>query len=448
MQVTQPYIQYMYSYPHKTAYGPLYQVHLRDYVYRLRECGLYFHIPFCQHKCGYCNLFSVAGQSGQMMRDYVDAMERQSQQLARILPEEVCFQDLTLGGGTPLLLPPEQLERVFGLAETYFGFRSPGRGIVVETSPDQTTAEKLALLKQAGVSRISIGVQSFREEELAAMGRFHTASSARRALRLLRDMDFGCLNVDLIYGVRGQTRESLADSLKQALEYEPEELFVYPLYIQPDTYLYRQGMERAEHMWEMYFHMRSLLREAGYRQYSMRRFVRPFKGRQNKASGGNPGTGPQMEPPYASCGFSDTLSVGCGGRSYIGNLHYCTPYAVKQSRCLSVLADYMKQRDYLRITHGFLLTIDEMKRRYAIRQILYGRGISRKEYLAHFATEVTEDFSQMRQWETAGYVTISDEFVTLTEEGMSLSDYLGPQLISPGVREKSERFFQSGAEHD
>ena len=106
MYVENPYIQYMYSYPHKTAYHTLENIDLKKYLQKLagRENSLYFHIPFCQYKCGYCNLFSVAGQPEQLMSEYVDAMERQAVQLSGALPEGAAFSDLTFGGGTPLLL--------------------------------------------------------------------------------------------------------------------------------------------------------------------------------------------------------------------------------------------------------------------------------------------------------------------------------------------------------
>ena len=91
---------------------------------------------------------------------------------------------------------------------------------------------------------------------------------------LIQNVGFACVNLDLIYGIPGQTMESLGDSLGQALEFEPEELFVYPLYVKPGTYLYRQGAECAEDAFEMYRFVREFLLKAGYRPYSMRRFVR------------------------------------------------------------------------------------------------------------------------------------------------------------------------------
>lgn len=423
MQIINPYQQYMYSYPHKTAYGPLFGVHLKDYAHRLsgRENSLYFHIPFCQSKCGYCNLFSIAKQMPQQMEQYVDAMERQAAQLAEILPSDAGFQSLTLGGGTPLLLPVYLLERIFETAKRYFGCKPGSCAVAAETSPNQTTEEKLAFLKKAGTCRISIGIQSFQETELKTLVRFHTAEAARKALRLIKQMKFDCVNIDLIYGIAGQTVESLTDSLEQAVMYEPDEIFAYPLYIQPGTYLYEKGVHRSRETWQMYWHVRGFLLQAGYRPYSMRRFVRKHADTDDRLQD-------------ASCGFSNTLAVGCGGRSYIGNLHFCTPYAVRQEQCRLLLAEYMKTDDYLLVTHGYLLPPEEEKRRYAVRHILFGNGLNRVEYKKHFETDALDDFEQFLEWEKEGCAVITDECVTLTEEGFALSDYLGPQLISEEVR--------------
>lgn len=419
MHVENPYIQYMYSYPHKTVYRTLKNISLKDYFPKLsgKENSLYFHIPFCQYKCGYCNLFSVAGQPEQFMAEYVDAMERQSAQLSEALPEETVFADLTFGGGTPLLLPVPLLRRIFSMAKKYFHFAADNFPTIVETSPNQTTLEKLSILKEEGVSRISIGVQSFQENELTALHRSHSADSAKRALHLIRQMDFDCMNIDLIYGIPGQTIESLSCSLKQALAFEPEEIFIYPLYVKPETYLYRQGTKRSDSSFLMHQYVRDYLKEAGYHPYSMRRFAK-------------------KRNPESLCGFGNTISVGCGGRSYIDNLHFCSPYAVRQEHCMAILSEYIKQTDFLQATHGFLLSPEEQKRRYVIRHLLFDTGINRKDYQKHFSNEVQKEFPQMAEWEQAGLVTISTDHVALTEDGFALSDYLGPRLISPDVAEK------------
>ncbi|MCG6518578.1 radical SAM protein, partial [Escherichia coli] len=121
----------------------------------------------------------------------------------------------------------------------------------IETSPSDTTAEKVALLRQLAVNRVSIGVQSFNDLELATLHRRHSATNAHRALELLRRGNFPILNIDIIYGIPGQTAASLMASLNQALDYQPDELFLYPLYNmprQPDMYsLYIEARDRLLH---------------------------------------------------------------------------------------------------------------------------------------------------------------------------------------------------------
>lgn len=416
-----PYLQYMYSYPHKTAYGPLTGVSLEKYADRLLdgETSLYFHIPFCETKCGYCNLFSVAGADDTVMRRYVDAMERQAAQWSEVLPAELHFADLTLGGGTPLLLPEQELERVFQIAGERLGFDASVRHTAVETSPAQTTEDKLYLLREHHVTRVSIGVQSFCGEELKTLHRNHSVEQAERALAAIRKVGFSCVNVDLIYGIPGQTADSLRDSVERALSYEPEELFVYPLYIKEGTYLSAKGARRPEQTYDMYIWLRSYLRERGYRPYSMRRFVK-----------GN-------EVTYtAGCGFENTLSIGCGGRSYIGNLHFCTPYGVRPARCRELLQQYMSREDYTEILHGYILSEEEQRRRYVIKNILFACGLCEREYEEAFSSDVRQDFPILREWAQAGYVVSQDGKWVLTEKGFSLSDYLGPMLISNEVRER------------
>ncbi len=419
-----PYVQYMYSYPHKTAYGPLEGIHLEDYLGRLPQKGnsLYFHIPFCRSKCGYCNLFSVTGQTEPFMTQYVDAMERQAEQLSEVMPADVSFSDLTLGGGTPLMLPEKQLERIFEIAGKYLGFEEGKKDIIVETSPGQTTAEKISILKNHGVTRVSMGIQSFFDSELKTLNRSHRTPEIKQALSILKQASFPCVNLDLIYGIPGQTVENLLDSARQAVSYEPQELFVYPLYIKKGTFLASKGVVLPETTYEMYLCLREYLRSEGYEPFSMRRFVKHGNVREIR-----------------SCGFDPTISIGCGGRSYIDNLHFCTPFAVRQSRCLDLLKNYMAQKDFLTVKHGYILSGEEQKRRYVIKNILFGRGIDTEEYKEKFCGEVEEEFPVVAEWIRQGYAVRDRARIGLTQIGFSLSDYLGPMLISDEVREKMER---------
>ena len=458
-----PYIQYMYSYPHKTAYRPLTGIHLSEYADRFSGPGhsVYLHIPFCQTKCGYCNLFSVTGAGADEMEMYLDAVERQLGQYRRILePAGARFSDFTIGGGTPLLLTAAQLERVFSMTEAYLDFEE-NRSIVIETAPNQTDKEKLRLLKDRGVTRVSMGIQSFCGRELETLGRGHSAEKALEALELLLSFEFACVNVDFIYGIPGQQTRSLLESLKKAVS------FLYPLYIKHGAGLEKElgaGMVlEPENAYSQYREASSFLRSEGYRQDSMRRFVRrrekclgggALVGRQSGSADGSvfsdrcAGSGALAERSaksssdgrtFSECGFGSSLALGCGGRSYVGDLHFCTPYAITRQDCLKELRAYENTRDFTAVTHGIILSSEEQRRRYVIRHLLIRPGLDTNRYRKHFGSDALEDFPLLSEWIRKGYLAYEKkeaDWLSLTDEGLGLSDYLGPQLMSRQIREK------------
>lgn len=417
------YQQYMYSYPHKTAYRTLEDVDIQDYLPRLREeqeNSLYFHIPFCQAKCGYCNLFSVTGKGTDYVETYLNTMERQIRQYSM---DAYSFSDLTIGGGTPLYLEKNQLEHLFNMAQRVMGKK--GYPVIIETSPNQTTEEKLAVVKERGTKRISLGIQSFREEELKRLYRIHSPEQARKAVKAIQKQKFSCVNLDFIYGIPGQTKESLKETLKEAIFYEPEELFVYPLYIKNGTLLKEKQEKRAENTRALYDLVCEYLNEKGYVQYSMRRFVRKDY---------------MSLVPAGECGFGNTLSIGCGGRSYLGNLHFCTPYYVRQKDCVMQLDRYLAVKDFRKITHGFFLDKEEEKRRYVIKNLLFITGLHKENYKQKFGKNVEEEFALLSVWKEKGYIKEEKNKYILTGEGMALSDYLGPQLISQKVKGRMQEW--------
>lgn len=428
LKTVEIYQQYMYSYPHKTAYRTLEDVDIQDYLPRLQEKtenSLYFHIPFCQAKCGYCNLFSVTGKETDYVDAYLDMMEKQVEQYSL---KPYIFSDVTIGGGTPLYLSERQLERLFCIIEDVMGKRE--YPVIMETSPNQTTEEKLVIAKERGTKRISLGIQSFREEELKRLYRIHSPNRARDAIRDIKKQNFSCMNLDFIYGIPEQTKESLRETLKEGVSYEPEELFVYPLYIKNGTLLKNKQGKRAENTRMMYDLVCEYLSQKGYVQYSMRRFVRK-----------------DYVPlaPAGECGFGNTLSIGCGGRSYLGNFHFCTPYYVRQKDCKKQLDVYLSTEDYRKITHGFFLDKGEEKRRYIIKNLLFISGLDKENYKQKFGEDLEKEFNLLNIWKEKGYVKEEKNKYMLTSEGMALSDYLGPQLISPEVKgrmqEWESRFF-------
>lgn len=445
-----PYLQYMYSYPHKTAYRPLQGVNLTDYGHRLRGPGhgLYLHVPFCQTKCGYCNLFSVTGAGEAEMEQYLDGVERQIRQYEPILSsEKTSFADFTIGGGTPLLLTERQLDRMFSMVNRSLRLEKD-LDIVIETAPNQTCREKLRFLQMAGVTRVSMGIQSFDAEELKTLRRGHSPGKAREALELLMSFGFACVNLDFIYGIPGQKTDSLLRSLKEAVAFGPQEIFLYPLYVKHGVSLEQEGMvPEPEKAYGQYRECSSFLRSEGFRQDSMRRFVRC--GEQDSLERSvwcgerdSVGRSARCERrAFSECGFSTSLALGCGGRSYLGNLHFCTPYAITRQDCLRELETFTTTKNFTEITHGIFLSEEEQKRRYVIRHLLIRPGVDEVQYRQRFGSGILDDFPVIMRWMKEDYVTReNDRYLTLTDEGMGLSDYLGPQLISENVRRKMDEW--------
>lgn len=294
------YVDYMYSYPHKTAYRTFSSpVSFVPYLEQMegRSASLYFHIPFCSHKCGYCNLFSLQTNREETIAAYLDTLHKQARQLTPFIGG-LHFDSFALGGGTPLLLTVPQLEQLFVTA-SLLGVYPSCAFTSVETSPEYADSARLNVLKQAGVSRVSIGIQSFMDEELQALKRRPRENTINQALESIREMDFPYFNIDLIYGIKGQTVDSFLYSLKSALRFRPNELFIYPLYVRQGTGITQR--EPDDVCYQMYRAACDLLQSEGFLQTSMRRFIL------------HPSADAEV-----SCGDEVMLSCGSGGVVILG----------------------------------------------------------------------------------------------------------------------------------
>ncbi|MDO5096442.1 MAG: STM4012 family radical SAM protein [Peptostreptococcaceae bacterium] len=414
------YNQYMYSYPHKRTYSLIERLDLSDFknAFVNRTMGLYFHIPFCRSKCGFCNLFSVTNVRREDYSRYIDAIERHSKQMrAEINLEQTEFTSLVLGGGTPLILSPRELERLFVLAQDDYRFDFEKRFSVIESSPREVNLDKLKLLKKWHIKRISMGVQSFVEEELRLLERFEEKNQTLEALEQIKKFDFEILNVDLIYGIPNQSAQSFLYSLRELMRFQPEEVFLYPLYKQENARLYHKFEMDHKQQYALYQIGRDFLKSEGYHQLSMRSFAK--KPAQN-----------------ADCGFENTLSLGCGGRSYFDNLHFCEPYVSEKSACESEYQHYLKREDFLANLSFYDLNLDERKRKYAIKNLLYRTGLSLADYKKHFGGELLQDFGFLGELLETKDLICREGRIFLSEQGLGKSDAIGPLFMSEKVKEK------------
>jgi len=229
---------------------------------------LYVHLPFCASRCGYCDFVTVVGRSGQHDA-YVDALLAELELERDALAPRL--ESVFLGGGTPTLTEPRSLERLLHALPQ-------AEEVTVEANPGTVTPEFAALLRHCGVTRMSLGAQSFQPRLLEVLERRARPEDARRAFALLREAGFDNLSLDLIYGIPGQSTADLDADLAEALALEPEHLSCYELEAKPGTrFTHAHGAElerQAERMESYFERVVARLTEAGYRWYETANFCR------------------------------------------------------------------------------------------------------------------------------------------------------------------------------
>lgn len=429
-----PYVAYSYSYPHKSAYGELAPSVSLDEIWQKENrenLFLYTHVPFCEMRCGFCNLFAHAGAGEETFDAYLDSVQRQARRLAVATSGNRSVVCMALGGGTPTMLSVRQLGRLFRMLATDFDADPITIPTSVETSPKTASHEKLQLLKSWGVQRISIGVQSFLDNEVQAIGRSQTSRESHEAISLIKQLEFPTLNIDLIYGQPGQTLSSWTESLEAALQYFPDEVFLYPLYVRPQTGLGRRDRladPQASLAQEMYRAGRGRLLEAGFRQESMRCFsLKP--------------EGSRSGPAYC-CQSDGMLGLGAGARSYTSHLHYSSRFAVQSAGVRVILDEWMQrsEHEFGFADWGIWLTEDERQRRYVIQSLLHYTGLDQEQFTQSFGVSPDAVAPQLKQLVESGYVQEKGNRLCLTPEGFAMSDAIGPALYSDNSREKLTQF--------
>jgi len=266
--------------------------------------GLYVHVPFCLTRCGYCDFNAYAGL-GHLAARYVEALEAEAGLWAEEWRGER-FGSVFLGGGTPTTLDHADLARLLASLRERFDVE-PGAEVTIEANPDTVDAAKLAALREAGYTRLSMGAQSFDQRILDALGRVHRPASVRRAFTAARTAGHPNVNLDLIYGANGETLASWRRTLEEAIALRPEHVSAYALTIEPATPLGRKVQAglvpepEPDLQADMFDLACQLLGDADYRHYEVSNWALPgFECKHN--------LGYWRKQPY--------LGLGAGAHSY------------------------------------------------------------------------------------------------------------------------------------
>jgi oxygen-independent coproporphyrinogen-3 oxidase len=272
--------------------------------------SLYIHVPFCVRKCHYCGFYSTA-YTRETVDDYISALRNEVAGHQSAFSSRV-FDSVYIGGGTPTVLLPEQLRELLGIATEHFHV-APGAEMTIEANPSTVSEDKLEQLRAGGLNRLSLGVQSFSDDDLKTLGRLHTAREAYDAFMLSRRAGFTNIGMDLIYGIPGQSIAVWNETLIKAISLTPEHISAYSLSLDEGSRFMVEAeagrfvLPDDEPVAAMYEVAVSRLTGAGYERYEISNFSFPgFACRHNRS--------------YWERG--EYLGLGPSAWSFIGNTRY------------------------------------------------------------------------------------------------------------------------------
>ena len=386
----------------------------------MKEMELYIHVPFCIKKCAYCDFLSAPAGEEERQR-YVETMIKEIQGYRKKY-QEYCVTTIFVGGGTPSVLSGEQIKEVFNALRASFVIDTQAE-ITIEVNPGTVTEEKVEAWMQAGVNRISIGLQSVNDEELQMLGRMHTYKDFLNTYHLLRDKGFNNLNIDLISAIPGQTLESWKKTLSTVAELEPEHISAYSLIVEEGTPFYSiygeggadgnlesmvQPLPDEETERFIYEETETILQKYGYDRYEISNYAKPgYACRHNE--------GYWRRVNY--------LGVGLGASSLIENQRF---------RNFSTYDTYMDAIQNQKLFHEEVKSLsvtDEMEE-FIFLGLRMMSGISREEFQKKFGKKIETVYEkQIQQLKKDGLIEFVENRIRLTKRGIDISNYVFEQFL-------------------
>ncbi len=371
--------------------------------------GAYLHLPFCAERCGYCSFNTAPFAPGAMDR-FLSALTGEIDLVARA-PWRVAIslRSVFVGGGTPSLATPEQMSAVLERLGSRFAIE-PGAEVTVECNPESVTRDRLAGYRRAGVTRISIGVQSLDDGVLTALGRLHSARQARLAFDAARDAGFDNVSADLIYGLPGLDADTWASTVRGVLEWRPEHLSAYGLALDEGSLWHAagvKGLPPEDAVAEQYWHVARAAAAAGFEHYEVSNYARE---------------GRRSEHNQVYWRAEEYLGLGPGAAGYLGDVRHVNVKPVERY-CALVESGAVPVG-----THETLTS----RQRLAERLILGLRvsdGIPADWIAERLGLEAGRLPRTLESWRGAGLLVQDAGRVRLTEAGFLLSDALFADLL-------------------
>lgn len=370
---------------------------------RAKAVGLYVHIPFCVKKCRYCDFASFRVTEPSVRAEYIAALCREIDSYSGL-----CLDVSTVffGGGTPSLLTPREFSKIVSHIKRAFNIL-PDAEFTLEANPGTLTEEKLLAYIAAGVNRVSLGLQSIHENELKMLGRIHSYQDFLNCYDLVKKCGVNNVNVDLMYGIPEQTKESFKETLDAVIALNPTHISAYGLIIEEGTpfFLERDALPLPSESSEcdMYYLAADTLRDAGYLHYEISNYAKPsFTCRHNLTY------------------WQDKEYIGVG----------LAAYSYFEGRRFGNTRD---MREYISgkcIVDDTELTLDDEAFEFAMLALRLFDGFSLSEYKERFGVDFLDKRADIiKRLSTPGYLLVDDGRIKLTERGFYVSNSILRELL-------------------
>ena len=371
---------------------------------------LYIHIPFCEKKCAYCDFLSWK-DSKENKKAYVEALLREIENI----PKEESAREVStifIGGGTPSCLLGEQIEEIMHAVYEKFSLLENAE-ISIEINPGTVDEKKLSSYKNAGINRLSFGLQSTVEEELQVMGRIHTYQTFEKNYHLARKLGFSNINIDLMMAVPKQTRESWKKSLKRVLDLSPEHISAYSLIIEEGTPFYDLDYDFSEEVErQMYEESLEIFRRHGYEQYEISNYSKAgYRCRHN--------VGYWEREEY--------LGLGLGAASLLGEVRWSNTKS---------FSDYLKSSfDLGKIRCDVeVLSVEAQMEETMFLGLRMIEGVKKADFFRKFQKSMKDIYGkQIADLKKQGLLEENEDFLYLTARGISLSNYAMAEFLEPKI---------------
>ncbi|MBX0315006.1 radical SAM family heme chaperone HemW [Planococcus glaciei] len=374
--------------------------------------GLYIHIPFCHQICHYCD-FNKVFFKDQPVDAYVDSVGKElalwKQEGALDQPLETIF----LGGGTPTSLTPAQLQKLLGYIHQYVPM-ADNLEWTSEANPDELTKEKMQVLFDGGVNRLSMGVQSFDEDLLKRLGRTHSNGDVKRAVAEAKEVGFTNLSFDLMYGLPGQTMAQWEDTLEQAFGFNLPHFSAYSLIIEPKTVFYnlmtkgKLNTVTEDLEADMYEKLMAEMEKRGLKQYEISNFGRPgFESRHNLLYWDN----------------AEYIGVGAGAHGYVNGIRYSNHGPLK--KYMAPLEEGVRP-----ILNTHEVPVNEKMEEEMFLGLRKTAGVSISGFQEKFQQSLEEVYGAILEKEVANrHLEIEDGRVKLTKQGRFVGNEVFEQFL-------------------